>query len=66
MIRDRDLPFGNLDNDPVTHACSYCRGTGYRLVSRHIEVECVRCKGKGYVVTGRRSKHRGKPNVPQS
>jgi DnaJ-class molecular chaperone len=49
--RDNYYLYGNLERDPKTKLCSYCRGTGYRLVSRHIEVECTRCKGRGYVMT---------------
>lgn len=49
--RDNYYLYGDLERDPKTKPCSYCRGTGYRLVSRHIEVECTRCNGRGYVMT---------------
>lgn len=49
--RDNYYLYGDLERDPKTKPCRFCNGTGFRLVSHHIEVECTRCGGRGYVMT---------------
>lgn len=50
-VRKSHYKFGEYDRLVTTKPCPYCNGRGYRLVHRHIEVECTRCNGKGYTMT---------------
>lgn len=51
MSNKHRFTYGDMRGLTRTKPCKYCNGTGYRLVHRHIEVECTRCKGHGFVVT---------------